>query len=147
MNANEFEMVIDGEGGRITFGLSDEEVSLRVTVSRKGLSATWDVPFQPSDAEEFSAFFNNLSQHAAGWESSKSVTSWRGDELAIECCFISLRAEPEIECSFVLASDFQDPWWKVELNFPLRPESLPELAEGATAFFDILKRHLDTEFV
>jgi hypothetical protein len=107
------------------------------------------VPFKPSDGEEFSAFFNDLSQHAAGWKSSKSVTSYRGDELAIECCFNNsyTNRKPEVECTFILASDFQDPWWKVEVNFSLRPESLPELAVRATTFFDVLKRRLDTEFV
>lgn len=149
MNVNEFEIVQDSEGGRIAFILSDEEESLLVTVSRKGLSATWDVPFQLSDAEEFSAFFNDLGQHAAGWKSLKSVTSWRGDELAIECCFNNsyTNRKAQVECCFILASDFQQPWWKVELNFTLRPESLPELAVRATAFFDVLKKHLDTELI
>jgi hypothetical protein len=145
MGVSEFKIEIDAEGGRIVFALSDEEASVRVTASRRGLCATWDVPFKPGDAEAFSNFFADLGQHSAGWKDLKSETSWRGDELAIECCFISSRAQPEVECCFILASDFQDPWWKVELNFTLQPLSLPELAARAAEFFEVLKRHLDAE--
>lgn len=149
MNSNEFEIVVDAEGGRIVFALSDEEASVRVTVSRAGLSAASDVPFQAGNVVEFSNFFNDLGQHAAGWSDSRSVTSWRGDELTIECCFNNsyTNRKPEVDCTFVLASDFQDPWWKVELNFILLPEALQELGVRAAAFFDALKKHLDTEVV
>ena len=140
-----FEIAGVNRPARVVFALSDQEGSLQVTLGYDGSSATWPVPAEPGDAEDFAAFFADLAREAGGWEGEKTVSTWRGDELVLRCHSGEGNDRREVWLYVTLASDFQDPYWAATLRLEIRAESLPDLATRAADFFTALKSHLDRE--